>query len=70
MAIQQVNVYTFNVTLKSKHKLGEHLPTKVMAIGVTAAAAQAVIQQQFGPDLGVVTGGVQTNAQPVFTTLA
>ena len=70
MAIQQVNVYSFNITLKSKHKLGDHVPTKVLAIGVTAAAAQQVLQQQFGGDLGTVTGGVQTNSQPAFTTLA
>ena len=69
MAIQQVNVYSFNITLKSKHKLGEHVPTKVMAIGATAAAAQSVLQQQYGSDLGVVTGGVLVTG-PAFTTLA
>lgn len=69
MAIQQVNVYSFTIHLKSKQKSNEHVGTKVLAIGVNATAAQQVLQQQFGNDLSVVGGGVLVFG-PAYTTLA
>lgn len=69
MAIQQVNVYSFDIHLKSKHNAGEHIPTRVLAAGATPAAAQAVLQQQFGSDLVLVSSGVLTSSG-IYTTLA
>lgn len=75
MAIQTVNVYSFTVHLKSQQFPGPdkgggfHVGIKVLAIGATSAAAQAVVKQQFGNDLALVRGGVQLNG-PAYTTLA
>lgn len=70
MAIQQVNVYSFNIHLKSKQKSTEHIATKVLAIGATAAAAQQVLQQQFGNDLALPPSGGVLVYGPAYTTLA
>lgn len=71
MAIQQVNTYTFTIYLKSKKNVGDHTGLKVMAVGSTAAAAQSVLQQQFGNDLQTITGGILvTGSGPAYTTLA
>lgn len=69
MAIQQVNVYSFTIQLNSKHKSNEHIGTQILAAGATAAAAQSVVQQQFGNDLATISGGL-VKEQGVYTTLS
>lgn len=76
MAIQQVYTYSFNVQLKSQQFPGGsqgggyHTGIQVQAIGATAAAAQAVLIQQFGADLALITGGVQVPGTEPYTVLA
>ena len=69
MAIQQVNVYSFDVQLYSQQTSTYHVGTKAIGIGATAADAQAVIEEQFGTDLAMIRGGVLLNGWPAYTTL-
>lgn len=75
MAIQRVYTYAFTVYLKSQQFPGKdgggyHIGTNVQAIGATAAAAQAVLKQQFGTDLIRTVGGTQIAGPFPYTTLA
>lgn len=59
MAIQIASAFRFNVFLKSKIKLGVHLPDLVHVIALSPTAARAIIQTQFGGDLQNVEGPIQ-----------
>jgi hypothetical protein len=57
MTVQRLRVFRFNLNLKSRQSVGDHLGFAEMAIAASPQAAIALIQQAYGSDLtGVETG--------------
>lgn len=59
MAVQITGAYRFNVFLKSKIKLGQHLPDLVHVVAATPQIALSVLKSQFGGDLQNQEGPIE-----------
>jgi hypothetical protein len=70
MAVQQVNVYSFHINLKSKQNHNDHIGANVTAVGATPQAAAAAVQQAFAGDLTGIMSAATLVREGSYTTLA
>lgn len=69
MAVQQGNVYSFNVLLKSQIARGVHSSEMVQVFSQNGTLARGIIDSIFGADTAHVRGPVLVNSG-IYTNLA